>query len=97
MSAGRQAPLTCGVRHTVKEHKGHAPLDSAPNRAAYLRQCPVNHVAQRSTEIVVCLNCSAAQFAIQEADLRLLQKSNAAREGESNWIGIEETGSSAVL
>ena len=33
------------------------------------------------TEIVVCLNCSAAQFAIQEAALRLLQKSSAAGAG----------------
>lgn len=38
------------------------------------------HIYAR-TEIVVCLNCSAAQFAIQEAELRLLQKSSAARAG----------------
>ena len=33
------------------------------------------------TEISVCLDCSAAQFAIQEAELRLLQESKAARAG----------------
>jgi len=38
------------------------------------------HVYVR-TEIVVCLHCGAAQFAIQEAELRLFQKSNAAGAG----------------
>jgi len=34
-----------------------------------------------SSEIVVCLTCGAAQFAIQEAELRLLQRGNAAGAG----------------
>ena len=34
-----------------------------------------------SAEIVVCLTCGAAQFAIQEAELRLLQEGTAAGAG----------------
>ena len=33
------------------------------------------------TEIAVCFDCGAAQFAIQEAELRLLQEGNAAGAG----------------
>ena len=31
-----------------------------------------------STDIVVCMNCGAAQFVVQGTELRLLQKSSAA-------------------
>ena len=34
-----------------------------------------------SSEIMVCSNCGAAQFAIQEAELRLLLEGKAARPG----------------
>ena len=35
-----------------------------------------------SSEVVICLDCGAAQFAVRKADLRQLQKGNAAGEDD---------------